>query len=97
MAYLFSKRLNPVDQWRGVIERQLDLLRRIAHEIFWPGERGEWFVEQDGLGVWVKVDSTWRPEALLKEIKKQAFPTFGFLGVHFDGQSYWTHFRALVY
>src|SRR5260370_6941127 len=95
MAYLYSERLNPVDQWRGVIERQLDLLRRTAHEIFWTGEKGEWFVEADGLGVWGKVDSTWSPEPLLKSIKEKAFPSFGFLAVHSHDTSYPPPFPTL--
>lgn len=97
MAYLYSQRLNPVDQSRGVVERQTDMLRRLAHEIFWSGEKCAMWLDADGCGVWIGVYGTWRPEALLREIKKQAFPSFGFLGVHFDGQIYWTHFRALVY
>jgi hypothetical protein len=97
MAYLFSVRLNPVTQWRGVVERQTEMFRRIAHTILWPGERCEVHPDSDGLGVWIGVNAPWRnAESLLKAIKKEAFPSFGFLGIHLNDGLYWTHFRALV-
>ncbi len=52
-------------------------------------------LDPDGLGVWVGVVSA-RPEALLKTVKQEAFPTFAFAGVqNFGDQRNWTHFRAL--
>jgi hypothetical protein len=97
MAYLFSQLINPVSQWRGVVERQIEMFRRIAHTILWPGERCEIRLDRDGLGVWIGVAAPWRnPEAVFKTIKKEAFPSFGFLGVHLNDGLYWTHFRALV-
>jgi hypothetical protein len=86
---------DPVQSWRDVVKRNVELLQRIAHKILWPGERYDFYLDADGLGVWVAVTSTARPEALLKAVEREAFPTFGFLGMMFDGQNYWTHFRAL--
>ncbi len=93
--YLQSVRFNREDGWRGVINRNVEHLQRIAHNFFSPWERCAVYYDADGLGVWVAVSSTWRPEALLKAIQQKTFPTFGLLGMRFDGQQYWTHFRAL--
>jgi len=95
MAYLYDRRLNPVDMWRGVVNRNTELLWRIAHQFFAPGEELAHRFDSDGLGVWVGVCSTTRPEALLQRINAEAFRSFGFLGVRFDGAMYWTHFRAM--
>jgi len=79
------------------MERQVEMLRRIEHTILWPGERCEINSDPDGLVVWIGVTAPWRnPEALLKTIKKEAFPSFGFLGVHLSDGLYWTHFRSLI-
>jgi hypothetical protein len=86
---------NWVDGWRGVVRRNVEHLQRIAHLFFFPWEKYALYYDADGLGVWVAVSSTWRPEALLKAIQQKTFPTFGLLGMRFDGQQYWTHFRAL--
>jgi len=93
--YVYSERFEPVPMWRGVIERQAELFQRIAHKIFWPAEGYEAVFDEDGLGIWIGVYSTERPEPLLRSIQKEAFPSFAFLGVRFDGEKYWTHFRAL--
>jgi hypothetical protein len=92
---MFYQSFNWIDSWRGVISRQIVLLHRVAHRIFRPEERYEMLIDHDGLGVWVGVVSS-RPEALLKAIKQEAFPTFAFAGVrNFGDQRNWTHFRAL--
>jgi hypothetical protein len=88
-------RFDPIQNWRDVVYRNIELLQRIAHKILLPGERYDSYLDADGLGVWVAVTCTSRPEALLKTIEHEAFPTFGFLGVMFDGRNYWTHFRAV--
>lgn len=95
MAYWFDRRFNPVDMWRGVVKRNIELLWRIAHEFFGAGERLSHRFDPDGLGVWVGVCGTRRPEELLRTIKKEVFRSFAFLGVTFDGRMYWTHFRAM--
>jgi hypothetical protein len=65
--YIFSEYFNERDIGRGVVRRNIELLQRIAHEFFWPGERYNLCSDDDGLGVWVVVDSTSRPEELLKD------------------------------
>jgi len=95
MAYVYSEAFKPENQWRGVVQRSSELLPRIAHGIFFPGERFSVWLDADGLGAWVAVWNTTRPEALLRAVKQQAFPSFGFLGMMFDGGRYWTRFRAL--
>jgi hypothetical protein len=95
MPYLSSPLFNLSEVWRGVINRKIELLHGIAHEFFLPGEQYDLYLDAECLGVWVAVASP-RPEALLKAIKKEAFPRFGFPGVHFDGSCHWTHFRAMV-
>lgn len=92
--YLSSPLFTWPEMWRGVINRNVELLSRIAHKLFLPNEQLATYVDADGLGVWVAVASR-RPEALLREINKQAFRSFAFLGVRDDGRCYWTHFRAL--
>ena len=94
--YIFSKRFNAVEMWRGVVERNVELFQRIAHKVFLPGEICDWFFDPDRCGMWFAVRSTERPEELLSAIQREAFSTFAFLGVHFDGQQHWTHFRALA-
>jgi hypothetical protein len=92
---MFYQSFNWIDSWRGVISRQIALLRQIVHRVLAPDEKFEMWLDHDGLGVWVGVISA-RPEALLKTIKQEAFPTFAFDGVrNFGDQRNWTHFRAL--
>ena len=87
MAYFLDRRFNPVDMWQGFVKRNIDLLWRIAHEFFLPAEELTRCFDSDCLGIWVGVRSTERPEGLLRKIKKEAFPTFAFLGVTFDGRN----------
>lgn len=95
MSYVYSLAFTFENQWRGVIQRSAELLSRIAHGIFSPGEKYAVWLDADGLGAWVAVSNSKRPEALLRAVKQQAFPSFAFLGMMFDGERYWTHFRAL--
>jgi quinol monooxygenase YgiN len=83
-----------MEDWRRLIDRNIALLQRTAHELLRPFESYSLHRDDDGLGVWVAVES-WRPEALLKAINRAAFPTFGAIGFWFDGQKHWTHFRAV--
>lgn len=93
--YLLDRRFNWPEMWRGVIRRSIDLLIRVGYKLLQPGESYAASVDSDGLGVQVAVVSS-RPEELLKAIKKEVFPSFAFLGMRTtDGQSFWTHFRAL--
>ena len=95
MAYLYSESLRPESQWQGVIARNVELLRRVAPDIFIPGERYVACLDADRLGVWVAVAQTTRPKELLRAVQERAFSSFAFSGVMFDGQRYWTHFRAM--
>ena len=79
----------------GVVKRNVELLWRIAHEFFRPGEMLTHRFDPDGLGVQVGVCNTGRPGELLRAINKEAFRNFAFLGVTFDGRMSWTHFRAM--
>jgi hypothetical protein len=93
--YFFDWQFNRREMWRGVIRRSIDLLQRVGHEILRPEEAYAAWLDSDGLGVWIEVVSP-RPEELLKSIKREVFPSFAFLGMSTgDGQTYWTHFRAM--
>jgi hypothetical protein len=94
MPYLGDWRLNPVEMWRDVVQRNIELLWRIAHTFFGTGEQLTHSIDPDGLGVWIGVRSTARPEGLLRRIQEETFRSFAFLGVRFDANVYW-HFRAM--
>ena len=83
-----------MENWRRNIERNIELLQRVAHTFIRRFETYHLHRDADGLGVWVEVDS-WRPEELLKTIHREAFPTFGCEWFVFDGRRHWTHFRAV--
>lgn len=93
--YDFSRPIDAADLWRSVIGRRIELLERTAPQVLVPGEACSWDTDTDGLGFTVAVDSS-RPEALLKTLKREAFPNFGPLEMKFDGQRYYAHFRASV-
>lgn len=96
MAYLFDRRFNTPDMWRGVLMRNLELLWREAHKFFMRGETVTHRFDPDMLGVWIGVGGTSRPVQLLRRIKDEAFRTFAFGDVKFDGTHYyWVHFRAM--
>jgi hypothetical protein len=94
--YDFSQPIDPADLWRGVIGRNIELLQRTAPEFFLPREACSLYVDTDGIGIKIAVDSSSRPEGLLKAIKRETFPTFGPFEMKFDGQRYYVHFRASV-
>lgn len=83
------------EMWRGVIQRNIDLLRDTAHEYFLRGENVAVDLDEDGLGLDVLVASQ-RPEELLREIKNRAFRSFAFQGVLLDENGWYkTRFRAM--
>ena len=83
------------EMWRGVVLRNIDLLRDTAHEYFSPGENVAVDLDDDGLGLDVLVASQ-RPEELLREIKKRVFRSFAFQGVCLDERGWYkTRFRAM--
>lgn len=83
------------EMWRGVVKRNIDLLRDTAYEFFLPGEGLAIEPDADGLGVDVIVASL-QPEVLLKEINKRAFRNFAFRGIRLDENGWYrTHFRAM--
>jgi hypothetical protein len=94
--YDYSVRYNPIDTWRGVIDRDAELLQRISPTILLPGESCLLDRDADGLGGRFTVVSG-RPEVLLKKIKQEAFPTIGFSPVQTtDGEHFWSDLRVVL-
>ena len=67
-------------------------VERRSHEVLGFFEDNECRYDADGLGVWVGVRSL-RPEQLLKQIKRLAFPDFSLPGMQMDEGRCWTWFR----
>lgn len=93
--YLPDRQFNYEDIMRGVLRRNVDLLSRVAPKFLWPSEiLVRWF-DADGLGVWVGVWNTTRPEVVLRCAHKEVFRNFAFTDARFEGGICWTHFCAV--
>jgi hypothetical protein len=82
-------RIAPVQE---EIIRRKDILERRAHEVLQPSERFFSNLDGDGLGAWVGVESP-RPQQLLTELQRLAFPGFEILDPQERGGRHWGHFR----